>query len=221
MTVVLAPPIAGDWLVLHPPGHPPEAYDLVGVDATTGRITSRPGWQFFAGLTRAQDFHGWDRPVRAPADGCVVSVAADVPDRHRLVPLIDVGRLVVTSLLRGRRLEAMAGNHVLLEADGAHVLVAHLRRGSVGVRTGDHVTAGQLIGHVGNSGASLAPHVHLQVTAGADVMTHTPIPFAVTYRERVGRDFGPPEAAQLPRQRRRVRFASPSDGPPPASSPEG
>lgn len=43
------------------------------------------------------------------------------------------------------------------------MLLAHLRRGSVCVRPGDTVNAGQQIGECGNSGNSTQPHVHVQV----------------------------------------------------------
>jgi hypothetical protein len=55
----------------------------------------------------------------------------------------------------------MAGNHVLLASGKAWVLVGHLRAGSVRVRTGDLVRAGELLGAVGNSGNSGEPHLHI------------------------------------------------------------
>lgn len=221
MTIELAPPIEGDWLVLHPPGHASAACDLVGADPETGALTSGAGWRLFAGLSRAEDFHGWDRPVRAPADGRVVSVADDVPDRHRVVPLIDIPRLLVSSLLARSRLEGMAGNHVLLDVGGGHVLLAHLRRGSVSVRAGDRVTTGQLIGRVGNSGASLGPHLHLQLSDGPDVLARSPIGFLLPYREWADGRLGPPTVDRLPERRRRVRFAAASRGVRPSPSSDG
>jgi murein DD-endopeptidase MepM/ murein hydrolase activator NlpD len=52
--------------------------------------------------------------------------------------------------------------------DGTVVAVCHLRRGSVRVRQGEAVGAGQLLGHCGNSGNSTEPHVHLQAMDGPD-----------------------------------------------------
>jgi murein DD-endopeptidase MepM/ murein hydrolase activator NlpD len=46
---------------------------------------------------------------------------------------------------------------------GHHLLMGHLRQGSIAVNVGERVTEGQPIARVGNSGASSAPHVHIQV----------------------------------------------------------
>jgi hypothetical protein len=56
-----------------------------------------------------------------------------------------------------------AGNCVFLRADGSdvYVLLAHLLRGSVLVRPGDHVLAGQPLAKVGNSGNTSEPHLHI------------------------------------------------------------
>ena len=61
---------------------------------------------------------------------------------------------------------ALAGNHVViaLGAGGPFVLLAHLRKGSLGVSVGDRVVVGEPIGQCGNSGNSTQPHVHVQVT---------------------------------------------------------
>lgn len=57
----------------------------------------------------------------------------------------------------------VAGNHVIIRFDGLDVnlLLAHLQNGSVSVKTGDHVAAGQPIGQVGNSGNTSEPHLHV------------------------------------------------------------
>ncbi len=85
------------------------------------------------------------RRVLAPCTG-VVSVAADErPD----MPIPEYDR------------PQIAGNHILIECGKAHVLLAHLRRGSVLVRAGDRVAVGDHIGAVGNSGGSDEPHLHM------------------------------------------------------------
>lgn len=67
----------------------------------------------------------------------------------------------------------VAGNHVVIRLDGldANLLLAHLQNGSVSVKVGDRVSAGQLIGKVGNSGGTSEPHLHIhaqkQVATGS------------------------------------------------------
>ena len=54
------------------------------------------------------------------------------------------------------------GNFILLRTGAAHVLLAHLKRGSMKVRIGEWVTAGQQVAACGSSGRSPVPHLHLQ-----------------------------------------------------------
>jgi hypothetical protein len=61
-------------------------------------------------------------------------------------------------------LETAAGNYVNLDLGrGRHALYAHLQTGSVQVRPGDRVRAGQVLGRVGNTGNSTEPHLHFHV----------------------------------------------------------
>jgi murein DD-endopeptidase MepM/ murein hydrolase activator NlpD len=54
-----------------------------------------------------------------------------------------------------------AGNYVVLDhGDGEFSLLAHMIPGSLLVKPGDHVKAGQEIGRCGNSGNSSEPHLH-------------------------------------------------------------
>ncbi|MGW0204476.1 peptidoglycan DD-metalloendopeptidase family protein [Streptomyces sp. NPDC003233] len=46
------------------------------------------------------------------------------------------------------------GNHVVIDTGHEHVVLAHLRPGTVSVTAGDVVRVGQLLGEVGNSGAA-------------------------------------------------------------------
>jgi murein DD-endopeptidase MepM/ murein hydrolase activator NlpD len=56
------------------------------------------------------------------------------------------------------------GNAIaIVHADGSEALYGHLRQGSVTVRTGEQVVAGQRLGFVGLSGKTQFPHLHFQV----------------------------------------------------------
>lgn len=83
--------------------------------------------------------------LRAPCAGTVVAAEATMPDFE--VPNEDtVNRL---------------GNHVILRCGEAEIVLAHMRRGSVTVASGDQVAVGDRLGQVGNSGASTEPHLHI------------------------------------------------------------
>lgn len=84
-------------------------------------------------------------PVLAPSAGRVVQVEDELPDMP--VPLMDR--------------EHLAGNHVLLDCGGFHLLLAHLREGSLEAGPDDAVARCDVLGEVGNSGNSSEPHLHL------------------------------------------------------------
>ncbi|MBX9942645.1 MAG: urea transporter [Reyranella sp.] len=80
------------------------------------------------------------------------------------------------------------GNHVLLRtADAAFVLLGHLQHGSLRVKAGDWVEAGQILAACGNSGRSAQPHLHLQVQAFDDPGAPTrPLHLRSTVVKRAG-----------------------------------
>lgn len=84
-------------------------------------------------------------PVLAPCAGTVVASRDDRPDQP--VPVRDR--------------EVLEGNHVLLRCGEFDLLLAHFRRDSVTVETGDAVRAGDTLGVVGNSGQTDEPHLHV------------------------------------------------------------
>lgn len=63
------------------------------------------------------------------------------------------------------------GNRVYIDHPGGwKTRYAHMQRGSVTVRKGDQVKAGQIIGKQDNTGASSGVHLHLEVRQGARVL---------------------------------------------------
>lgn len=114
------------------------AVDLIGI--------SPMGWRA-SGLqpSNPSRYQIYGAPVLAPCTGTVVATANSAPDQQ--VPHMDTTDRV--------------GNHVLLRCGDVDVLLAHFEPGSVSVRTGEVVQAGQQLGRVGNSGASGEPHLHV------------------------------------------------------------
>jgi murein DD-endopeptidase MepM/ murein hydrolase activator NlpD len=72
---------------------------------------------------------------------------------------------------------AFPGNNVIIDhGNGEFSFCAHMKMGSVQVKTGDSVKAGQVIGLLGNSGNSDAPHLHYQLMAGPTVFKNDGLP---------------------------------------------
>jgi len=113
------------------------------------------------------NWYSYDEPVYAPADGQVVQVVDDLP---------------CGPIGSGDR-ENPAGNHVVIDIGGGRqVLLAHLRAGSIAVEEGAYVTSGTLVGRVGNSGNSEAPHLHLHVQSASE--SGVPFRFRSMQRKR-------------------------------------
>ena len=128
--------------------------DLVHVDEH-GRFYRGDGM-------RPDQWLGWGQPVRAAGDGVVAALHDGQPD-NVVIGQIDQW----TDRDMGRNPMTSYGNYVLIDHGGGEFsLVGHLRNGSVTVRKGERVQAGQRIGQVGNSGASGGVHVHYERRSG-------------------------------------------------------
>jgi hypothetical protein len=56
------------------------------------------------------------------------------------------------------------GNHVIIDhGNGELSFLAHFRNGTIAVKVGDRVVAGQKLGQCGNSGNTSEPHLHYQL----------------------------------------------------------
>jgi len=146
--VVLDLPVRGTWLAGHAGAsevtnfHPPiyrYAIDVLKL-GPDGRLVDGSDLV-------VTDWYGYDEPVYAPADGLVVKVVDGLP----------------CGPIGNRDTVNPGGNHVVIDiGNDRQVLLAHLVAGSVAVEEGGVVTSGTLIGRVGNSGNSDAPHLHVQ-----------------------------------------------------------
>lgn len=120
------------------------AYDLVVV--RDGSTHSGEG-------SRNEDYHCFGLPILAPGDGIVITARGDLPDN---VP----GEM---------ESPVPPGNHVVLDhGNGEFTFLAHLQQGSLEVRSGDPVSAGERVGRCGNSGRSSEPHLHLHMQTTPD-----------------------------------------------------
>ncbi len=196
VAVDLVFPFEGRWLTRNSPA------DRVPSHGTTLLATSyaidfvpvddagRTAPFTFGSLVRpepATRFPGFGRPVLAPARGVVVAVHDTASDHASVRGLPSLGY----ALTQRRRARAgwveLAGNHVMIQtAGGPVVAVCHLQHGSVRVRPGQEVRAGEVLGRCGNSGNSTEPHVHVQAIDRADVRRAAAVP--LTFGGRLPRN---------------------------------
>jgi murein DD-endopeptidase MepM/ murein hydrolase activator NlpD len=82
---------------------------------------------------------------------------------------------------------AADGNSVILDlGQSRYALYAHLQPGSIRVHPGQRVQLGQAIGLVGDSGNSIVPHLHFQVTNGPSSLASNGLPYEIREFEITG-----------------------------------
>ena len=195
-------PFAETWMVTneHGPGagHPINlfAYDFVkvrGISAHTGDGD------------RLEEWFGYGEPILSAASGTVVevdqAVAARVNSPFAPLPTAEqlglVGRVITSTLVTIGQddIHYRPGNisweHLSAEergrVNGAYVIIrhspeefsfyAHLQPGSLLVRPGDTVDAGQPLGKCGSAGHANGPGLHFQLLYRPDPVAGLPVTF--------------------------------------------
>jgi len=134
--------------------------------------------------TRFDDYYAYGADVLAAADGRVTSVANDQQEDPSAMQRPNETQEAYFARLQkeqGERLAkgltAITGNYVMIDhGKNEYSLYAHLQPGSVGIRVGDQVKAGDVIGKLGSSGNSTEPHLHFHVCDKPDPLMCAGIP---------------------------------------------
>jgi len=115
------------------------------------------------------------KPESYPYFGADIHAVADGP----VVGVVDgLTEQVAGQSPTGLPLDQYGGNHVVQDiGDGNYAFYAHLKTGSVKVKPGDRLTTGQVLGNLGNTGNTDAPHLHFHVMSTPDPLMANGIPF--------------------------------------------
>jgi len=152
------------------------AMDALGLTATYGPMRN-------AGPDEdPKNYAGWGREIIAPAAGQIVVARTDRPDQRV------AGNSDPAYLLPQYRNGGDPGNFVVIDhGTGEFSMIAHMQSGSVRVKQGDRVAAGQVLGLMGNSGDTTGPHVHYQMQNGPDWERSDALPHRFTNVESSSR----------------------------------
>ena len=94
------------------------------------------------------DYFCFEKPIVSPGAGVVIEAVDGIADN---VP----GKMNPA---------APCGNHVVIDlGDKEFLFLAHFKNGSLTLKAGEHVQAGQPLGLCGNSGNSSEPHLHVHL----------------------------------------------------------
>jgi hypothetical protein len=130
------------------------------------------------GKSRHADWIGYGADVLAVADGVVRDMRDGQVEHPPLTPQAEPDSLTAHGLF---------GNYVVLEIKpGVYAGYAHLQRGSVKVQAGQRVRRGQLLGRLGQSGNSAAPHLHFQLSNAATFEGSEGLPFVFDHFDLLG-----------------------------------
>ncbi len=184
---VQSPLKGGPWVAANGPGNlSGHRRTVIPIDGL-GRIAQRfatdwiklgpdgKAWQ--GDSTVNANWYGYGDSLVAVAAGTVVAVKDGIIEN---VPFSPTMAVPIT-------LETVAGNHVIIDLGGGnHAFYAHIVPGTVAVKVGDRVKPGQLVGLLGNSGNSTAPHLHFHIGDQPTPLGAEGIPFVLDQYVKLG-----------------------------------
>jgi hypothetical protein len=190
--IVVAPPLRGEWIAgdsvtnLADAAHRRAvliengqawlaqryAIDWVQIQTIDGEHTTWKGPE-----DKNESYFCYGKPIYSVAAGTVVGMSDNLADN---VP--HSGKHVVAI-----NADNAAGNHAVVEiAPHRYVLYAHMRPGTVRVKTGDRVRVGDIIGRVGNTGSSEEPHLHMHIDDQPSFLGGNGVPYEFTRGDASG-----------------------------------
>lgn len=187
--VVISPPLTGeDWLAGNGPSNtslhrraliPINGRAYISQRFAIDWVQLNPDGKTFTGdPSDNKNYRAYGAEIHAVADGLVTQVKDGIPQN---IPGADSRAVPMT-------LETISGNHVIMDiGNGLYAFYAHMQPGSVGVKVGDKVTRGQVLGLLGNTGNSTEPHLHFQICSANSDLGSEGLPYAFAWFELQGR----------------------------------
>ena len=193
--IIVAFPLRGEWLSPNTPGtkipsHGTNqlgtryAYDFIQVDwermGYPAYRVSLPQYLLFG--VPLNEYYCWGQEVYAPCDGIVVRAEDGYEERTRTNLFSDLTNAYKNAHYFNPAkddVQLVAGNYIIIECgDSIYAALVHLQTGSIQVSVGQSVKKGDVIGRVGHSGNSFAPHLHFQLMDSCDITTANGLPCA-------------------------------------------
>lgn len=223
--IIVEFPLRGEWLSPNTPGtkipsHGTDrlgtryAYDFIQVD------WKRKGWpayrvsllQYLLFGVPLNEYYCWGQEVYAPCDGIIVQAEDNYEERERTNLLSDMSNAYkIAHYFDPKKddIQSVAGNYIVIKC-GDHVYAAlvHLQTRSIQVSVGQSVKKGEVIGRVGDSGNSFAPHLHFQLMDSSDISTANGLPCAFEHYEIFQDGEWQKVVNCIPTDKDRIRFGS-------------
>lgn len=228
MTEIYAPiimgfPLRGEWFSPNTPGtkipsHGTNqlgtryAYDFIQVDwSRTGNPAYRVSFmQYLLFGVRLSDYYCWGQEVYAPCDGIVVAAEDGYIENQKTNLFADMSNAYKNARHFDPKkddVQSIAGNYIIIRyREDIYAAICHLQLNSIRVCVGDNVTKGKIIGKVGHSGNSFAPHLHFQLMDSSDIATANGVPCAFEEYEIFQKGKWKKITNGIPTNKDRIRF---------------
>ena len=188
--IVVAPPLRGpDWIAGDSANNGPDAAhrravllnhghayiaQRYAIDWVKYRIVNGEGMTWSGPEDKNTSYFCYDAPIYGVASGKVVEALDGIPENvpHSGKIAIDVN------------FANAAGNHLVVDIGyGLYALYAQMRPGTLRVKAGDIVKAGDLLGHIGNTGNSTEPHLHMHIDNQPSFLAGQGVPYEFDHFE--------------------------------------
>lgn len=193
--IIVQFPLRGEWLSPNTPGtkvpsHGTNqlgtryAYDFIQVDWNRmGTPAYRVGvMQYLFSGVKLSDYYCWGQEVYSPCDGIVVVAEDGYVENEKTNLLADMSNAYKNAHYFDPEkddIQSVAGNYVIIKySENVYAALCHLQTGSVQVSVGQMIKKGEVIGRVGHSGNSFAPHLHFQLMDSGDITVANGVPCA-------------------------------------------
>jgi len=192
-SVIVEFPLRGNWIAPNTPAkqipsHGTEqlgqkyAFDFVQTDWNKKgmHFHKKDAFRYFFSGVKLHECFCWGSEIHAPFDAKVVEAQDGLKERnpvHLITDMFVVLKNALTFNPEKTGLKPVLGNYVILEfTKNIFAMFSHLQNGSLVVSKGDQVEKGQMLGKVGHSGNSTAPHLHFQLMDSSDLLIAKGIP---------------------------------------------
>ena len=177
----------------------PEIFAIDWIQVVHGRFFTGDG-------SKLTDYPYYGAPIHAVASGVVVSAINNRPQVPPNTSTADNHTLHTAADFSGNSVIERIGR-------GVYASYAHMQTGSVRVKVGQRLRTGEVIGLLGNSGNTTAPHLHFGIVDRADFFSDS-LPFAFrSFTVQGMAVFGPkPGTVKIIGKPHRVRQAEPLIG---------
>lgn len=227
-TIIVDFPLTGEWVAPHTPGDkvPSHGTDSLGQRFAYDFFRTKKGSKnkFYDSSVLKYVTIGipidkcycYKEKIYSPVDGTVLVAKDGANEPQRLHPVFDIFKVLWNSIstsvkalfidLEDINLGKYLGNYVIIEFDGIYAFFAHISPDSIVVKEGQLIKKGDLIGLVGHTGNSTAPHLHFHLMDTLDLWNTKGVPCAFKkYDVLIDGEWQTTEN-DIPKSNQRIRF---------------